>query len=182
MYISRVAAGGQSGVIAPRPWVIAGGTGNYNRDYQYVWQDDGGYTGSRLSSDYFGQKADYAEVGGVDVMVSHPTDPRLFVASGNVLRIYSPSALESTETVPISGSSYGWITDMRWHDGYLWFAVENKVVYSGTLTLEQEIKGQILAATLSGGIYCSPENSAAIVYAAPSATEPGRVRMIEILQ
>lgn len=233
MSISRVAAGGREGVITPQPWIVANGAGNINSDYQYLYQADGtASAGTFRTSDYFGTPADTDVIGNVGVLLSHPTDPRMFVAAGNTLRVYAPTALESTETLPVDGFMDS-ISDLVWYDGRLYIGAGNKVfrrdgpgsfqqvaesdfsrfglpgafcikageilttdgmatrisdgakrnyIYRGELSAEQQAEGAILAASLSPGIYCSPDNTSATIYAAPSATQPGRVRMIDILQ
>jgi hypothetical protein len=125
--ISTVAAGGTSGVIAPRPWVIAQGLGNHNSDYQYVFQDDGQYTALRKTSDYFSQPAGTELVGGIAgaLLLAHPTDGTLFVGAGNKLHVYSASGRQST--VELVEDGFSSITDMFWHDNTLWFA------YGGTI-------------------------------------------------
>lgn len=118
--ISNVAAGGTSGIIAPRPWVVARGLNNHNSDYQYVYQDDGQYTALRKTSDYFGQPAGAELVSGIAdaLLLAHPTDGTLFVGAGNKLHVYSASGRQSTTELP----GTGFLTDMFWHDNTLWFA------------------------------------------------------------
>jgi hypothetical protein len=125
--ISNIAAGGTTGVIAPRPWVVARGLGNINSDYQYVYQDDGQYTALRKTSDYFGQPAGTELVSGIAdaLLLAHPTDGTLFVAAGDKLHVYSASGRLSTIELPADGFTS--ISDMFWHDDTLWFAYGSAV-------------------------------------------------------
>jgi len=50
----------------------------------------------------------------------------------------------------------------------------------GDLSPAQQAEADILRATLSGGIYCSPDNMASVVYTL-SPTDPGVIRMIDAL-
>lgn len=126
--IQQVAAGGREGIAGSRPWAIALGTfpsglPRYNADYRYVYQDDGAYTASRLSADYFTTPAEEVALpNGADAMLAHPSDGTLFVAYGSELRIYSGNARLRTEALPAGGTLFDSVTDMMWVDDALWFS------------------------------------------------------------
>ncbi|MEJ6021441.1 DUF4214 domain-containing protein [Ramlibacter sp. PS4R-6] len=145
MSISLVAAGGTSGVIAPRPWVVAG----FNSDLQSLYQDDGAYTSVRKTSDYFGTAAagsDQVANLSSAILVAHPTDGTVFVGLGNKLRVFSASGLQSTATLP--GDSA--ISDMFWHDNVLYIGYGAKVykrTAAGAVSEFAQLTG--IAATLA---------------------------------
>jgi hypothetical protein len=236
--VHTVAAGGREGIATTRPWVIASGGAFTNNDEQYVYQDDGQYTGNNppKASDHFSARADNVSLrGGVDAVLAHPTDPTLFVAYGNELSTYSSSQLLAKEPLPSPLSAADVVRDMVWVDGSLWFSYGSRFfqrtgpgafrevarlsndlammlpgrfcmksgevfgadgiatrvsdgrtrnyIYKGNLTGQQQVDGPMLAATLSGGVFCNAYGSAeaggiVTLYALPSVLEPGRVRMI----
>lgn len=211
------------------PWGLGG---SINRDYLAVYLDDNMYTGSRKVSDMFTTPVAPLAYQGADRVLGRPDDLELFVADGRELRVYSGSGLKSTETIP--GSGFGWVTDMTWYDGALWFAIDNKVyrrngpgsftvkaemdynptsaaldgrfcikggeilmpdgiatsistgqrrsyLSRGTLTTAQQTQLALLQASLVQ-VYCSPANSSATIYASPDVLQPGKIRMIDIVQ
>jgi hypothetical protein len=146
-----VAAGATSGTISTRPWVVARGKGNINNDYQYLFQDDGQYTSVRKASDYFGASAG-SETISAWTMQAHPTDGTMAVASRTRLSIYGSSGRQWSVELT-GGTAASAITDLTWHDGYLWFAFANRVyrrASNGTITPMAEITG--MAAMLDWGL------------------------------
>lgn len=161
MYISRVVAGGQNGIFTPRPWVIAGGMGNYNRDDQYLYQDDGVYTASKKASDYFAKPASQQyDVSYQSLLLSDPENPKLFVGSCKTIEIYTSEKREKSINLP--NDEFSCITQMLWYDGKLWFAY-GKNIYryndglSGTLEKVATLQGLVGENTIShylSGRFC----------------------------
>jgi len=121
--IQLVAAGGRSGVVTSRPWIMWYEPSTIGDSGYHIYQDDGAYTGSNEISDRFGTMATPPLPDGASSMISHPDDPELYVAAGNQLFVYGPDKLDRSWTMPEAGT----ITDMTWVDGKLYFAQASKV-------------------------------------------------------
>jgi hypothetical protein len=112
--IERVAAGGTTGVVTTRSWVVAGFR---------IYQDDGAYTAANTITDRFGQAATTALPGPPSALISHPNDPILYVGSGNRLFEYDAGQLRRSWTFPQSGD----VSDLIWHDGNLYIGQGSRV-------------------------------------------------------
>ncbi|MDF2177868.1 hypothetical protein P2G88_06355 [Aliiglaciecola sp. CAU 1673] len=127
MHISRVAAGGIEGIATPRPWVIAGGIGNYNRGIQYVYQDDGEYTSSQVASDYFSKAADTQVYRNSDgILISDPKSPTLYIGTCNKIDIYEPDRFVSSHSIQTK-DDLSCIRQMIFYEGKVWFSHGGKV-------------------------------------------------------
>jgi hypothetical protein len=158
---AAVAAGGNAGISGPRPWVIANGFGNPNSDNQYVFQQAAKQSAARLTSNLFSTPADKQprKFNGY-VMLSHPSDPTLFVGDGNVLRIYDSESL--VESIPLPAEPMVAIHTLLWAENSLWIGYGDKIYRrnkEGQLSLFMTIQsplgpyGAVLMSGL-GGSFC----------------------------
>lgn len=234
--IRRVAAGGRQGISTSRPWVVAKDNA-YNLGGNYwVYQDDGAYTAGFNASNRFSTPAGsntFTHTSGL-VLLSHPTEPRLFVGDGTALHVYSASGIESSVNIT-ADDAFQYFNQFLWYDGELWMGFGNRIlrraadgriydfaeiedpaymaggalggrfcitggevltvdgraisiahrterswISKGNLSPAQQSEADILRATLSGGIYCSPDTTGSAVYAL-STVKPGVIRMIHAL-
>lgn len=157
IWIDAVAAGGNSGIATPRPWVIANGPNNHNHDYQYVFQQAARQSASRLTSNLFSSPADKQPRQFNDrIMLSHPDDPKLFVGDGNVLRIYSSEALE--ESIALPDEPFVGIHTLLWAGDSLWIGYGNKIyrrTSNGALSLFTTIDSPLPPMLMStGNTFC----------------------------
>jgi hypothetical protein len=113
--IDRVAAGAVNGIVAQRPWIV--------EDYPYagkgylIYQDDGAYTKQNTITDRFSKAATPDLAVQPSVIVSHPIDPHLYVASGDRLYVYDADRQIRTYTFPSSLTGF---TDLIWYQGDLY--------------------------------------------------------------
>jgi hypothetical protein len=150
--IDLVAAGARSGTVASRPWVlwyqpstISEGNGHK------IYQDDGAYSKPNTISDRFTTAATPHAPVSTSSILSHPSDPELYIAAENRLLVYSAAKLERSWTLPESG----WITDMTWVDGKLYFALGTKIyrVDGGVINSVVSNVNDVLIG-MSGGRFC----------------------------
>lgn len=157
IWIDAVAAGANGGIAGPRPWVIANGPNNHNGDNQYVFQQAARQSGGRLTSNLFTSPADKQPRSFSNrIMLSHPTDPTLFVGDGNVLRVYSSDALE--ESIPFPDEPFVGIHTLLWAGDSLWIGYGNKIyrrTKEGVLSLFTTIDTMLPPMLMnSGNTFC----------------------------
>ncbi len=130
--VFNVAAGAVNGIVAQRPWVVR----HFVSNRYAVFQDDGAYTAANTISDRFGTAARTDLPDTAQLMVSHPVDPNLYVASSNRLLVYDAQRLLRSFTLP---SSFNGFTDMMWYQGDLYFGYDGSVwrVAGGATTAER---------------------------------------------
>lgn len=156
--IAAVAAGGHSGISTSRPWVIANGAFNPNSDNRYVFQEAARQSGARLTSNLFSTPADKQprKFNGY-LMLSHPSDPKLFVGDGNVLRIYESGAL--VDNIAFPAEPMIGIHTLLWAGDSLWIGYGDKIyrrTNDGQLSLFMSVQapaGPVMMSAV-GGSFC----------------------------
>lgn len=122
-HTEQVYAGGISGIVTPRPWLI---TARRNGSDGYgVYQDDGGYTAANTISDRFGKAATPDLLDIPTAAVSHPTDPQLYIGVGNTLYVYDADRRVTAYQFPNAGITARF-SDLIWSDGDLYIGYGGK--------------------------------------------------------
>jgi hypothetical protein len=149
--IDYVAAGARSGTVASRPWIlwyqpstISEGNGHK------IYQDDGAYSKPNTISDRFTTAATPHAPVSTSIMLSHPSDPELYIGADNRLLVYSAAKLERSWTLPEAGS----ITDMVWVDGKLYFAQGSKIYRVDGGTINSVVSNVVDPLAGIGGRFC----------------------------
>jgi hypothetical protein len=127
--ISHVSPEIGNGCISGRSWILYRTTGE-----DQVRQEDGVYTSAQTILDRFSRVAPPALAhGSTKAIVSHPTDPLLYVGADRELSLYDTRRRVSSWTLP---EGTGQFTDLIWYENQLFIGYGRRIYRLNGTTLE----------------------------------------------